>query len=319
MNGRNRHNKYRRSVYRRHNLGIIVLISAISLVIIIGVFLIVGNLLHKQSEKRNDEIDTDTSEVTEDLNVTEKSEVKSIKGHSVLLETTDTSFFSDRIDALTEKQIFAASIPLNTEDGSLLFKSSVAEELGYPTSGVKVTLKSAVSTAEQRNVYLSGVFYVNAFSEKDALLRSVELSRSAAIIAEALMAGINDVVIIAPHMTEEHIDEAIRFVQDIKYLTDNGAVGLTVSNNILSLENKNRVSEIISMLDSKIDFLAMDLSSDKNDSTVDNIENMINTEKLYLHMYKMRVLLPFYSTSDDQNSVIAVVENSGISNYQIIQ
>ena len=312
MNGRNRHNKYRRSIYRRHNIGIIILISVIAFIVLLVSFLIVGNILHRQSEKRNEQ-NTETEETTLIENTDAvKVDVPSIKGHSVLLETTDTTFISDRLDALTNKQIYAASIPLNTKDGTLLYKSSIAASIGYPAGTANVTLSKAVSTAEQKNIYLSGVFYVNAFSENDPLLRSVELSKDAAIIAEALSEGFGDVVIIAPHMTEEHIDEVIRFVDDIRTLSDGGAIGLTVSDSILELEAPQRTSEIISVLNEKIDFLAINLPNRE-------ISEMINTNKLYIHMYKMRVLLPFSENTDEQNTFVSAVDENGITNWQIIQ
>lgn len=319
MNGRNRHNKYRNGVYRRRNIGIIISVSVASVVVLLAAFLIIGNLLHKQSENRNQAHSVDTSETQSNSDTPQKTPVQSITAHSVLLETSDSTFFSDRLDTLLQEEVFSASVPLNTKDGALLFRSSVADKLDYPTKSAGVTLDTAVSAAKDRNIYLSGIFYVNAFENDNSLLRSVELSKAAAIIAEALTAGFNDVVIIAPHMTAEQIDEAIRFIDDIEALTDSGSVGLTVSDNIFGLENSQATSEMISKLDSKIDFLAMDTSSvDTTDGYV-SISDKLNEEKLYLHMYKMRVLLPYDANEKNAAEIISAAENNGIKNYQIIQ
>ncbi|MBQ8850383.1 MAG: hypothetical protein IJ011_08650 [Clostridia bacterium] len=320
MNGRNRHNKYRNSVYRRHNIGMIVLISVISLIALIVLFLVIGNLLHAQSERRSNEVsDTDTSAVQNNEQDNVKAPVQSITGHCVLLETDDNTFLSDRLDALVEQNILEASIPLNTKDEILLFKSDIADEIGYSVGTANVTLEKAVSTADTRNMYLSGIFYVNAFSNDDALLRSVELSRAAALIAEALAAGFDDVVIIAPHMTEEHTEEVIAFVESIRSLAPNGAVGLAVSDSILELEDAYKTSEIITRLYEKIDFLAMEVSTDDSADVLTDINNKINAEQLYLHMYKMRVLLPYNADKEIQSSIISATETGGITNWQIIQ
>ena len=130
--------------------------------------------------------------------------------------TDDDTYFSDRLDSLVEKEVSAASIPLNTPDGALLFRSDIADSIAFPTGTAKVSLSSLTDAAGERGVYLSGVFYVNTFKIEDSLLRSVELSKNAAIIAEVLNAGFNDVVIIAPHITEAHIDEVIRFTENIR-------------------------------------------------------------------------------------------------------
>ena len=319
MNGRNRHNKYRNGVYRRRNVGIIVLISVASVAVILTAFLIIGNLLHKQSENRNKADDTDTSELQSNTTETEKTPAQSITAHSVLLETSDSTFFSDRLDALLQNEVYAASVPLNTTDGALLFRSTIADNLGYPVKSSGVTLETAVTAADERGIYLSGIFYVNAFETDNALLRSVELSEAAAIIAEALKSGFDDVVVVAPHMTSEQVDEAIRFIENIEALADNGTVGLTVSDNIFGLENSQSTSEIISLLDSKIDFLAMDTTSVDTSEGYAMINDKINEEKLYLHMYKMRVLLPYDANEKNASEIISAAESNGIKNFQIIQ
>ncbi len=319
MNGRNRHNKYRNGVYRRRNIGIIVLISVVAVAVFLAAFLVIGNLLHKQSENRNNSDETDTSEIQSNSGATEKTPTQSIIAHSVLLETSDSTFFSDRLDALLQKEVYAASVPLNTTDGALLFRSTIADKLGYPVKSSGVTLKTAVSAAEERGVYLSGIFYLNAFENDNALLRSVELSEAAAIISEALTAGFDDVVIVTPHLTAEQVEEAIRFVENIEALTENGVIGLTVSDNIFELENSQMTSQLISLLDSKIDFLAMDTSSVDTSEGYGLISDKINEEKLYLHMYKMRVLLPYDPDEEKTAEIISAAENNGIKNFKIIQ
>ena len=318
MNVKNRHNRYRKSIYRRRNIGTIVIISIVCIAVMLTAFLVIGNLLHKQSERRNEQQTNESEQSQDSSNINEKTPVKSINGQLVFLETQENGVFADRLYALTEKQCYEASIPLNAIDGSLLFKSSVADKIGYPTKNANVTLEDAVSAATEYNVYLSGIFYVNAFKESDQYLRAVELSCTAAIIAEALNAGFDDVILIAPDMTEAHVDEAIRFIEDIKALSKTGNVGLTVSDSILMLENTRQVSEIISQLDSKIDFLAIDTSTADILNGYTAIGDKISSLQLYLHLYKMRVLLPCGEDAMALNSIIAEAEKNGIKNIQII-
>lgn len=318
MNGKNRHNKYRKSVYRRRNVGVIILVTVICLSVVLTAFLLVGNLLHKQSEKRNEALDSSTDTSNNIDLQDEKVPVRNILGHPVLLETQDSSVFSDRINALTQKGIYEASVPLNMSDGTLLFKSSIANKIGYPVGEAKVTLDKAVQAAKSNKVYLSGIFYVTAFESSDPLVRSVELSRASAIIAEALRSGFDDVVVIAPKLTEAHIEEAIRFTDSIKSLTDGGTVGLCVSEDIFSLDDTQHLSQIISKLNSKIDFLAMDVSSEDISDGYSVMGDKISSMQHYLLMYKMRVLLPNGETSDALSAIISEAESNGIKNMQIL-
>ena len=317
MNGRVRHKKYRRRAYRRQNIGIIVLISAVALAAVLGTFLIIGNYLHDKSEaqKNGNIIETDTTENTTPK--TDKRATRAIKGHPVLLETRDSSTLAERLDALLSKGVCDVSIPLNSKDGKLLYSSPTAKKVGVPTGTESIILEDASAYAKERNMFICGVYYITAFAESDPLIRSVELSKAAAVISEALNAGIDEVVIIAPQMTAEHVNEAILLAEDIKTLTDSGAVGLTVPESIFLLEDTVRRSEIISELNENIDFLSFDVST--IDNTAESIGETTAKEKLYLHMYKMRVLLPYTANENTQKAFIAAVEENGIENWQILK
>ena len=317
MNGRNRHNKYRRRVYKRHDLSVAAIISVTSVAVLIIALLIVGNLLHAQSKKRNN-TDSDTPNSETQQLLPERQPTKSVNGYPVLLETKDSSTLPDRLDALVAKGIYDVSIPLNTPDGRILYSSEIANKIDVTTGTESVTLETASTYAAERNMYLSGVYYVNAFSIENEMLRSVELSKAAAVIAEALDSGINDVLIVAPQMTQENADEAIRFINGIKNLTAKGSVGLTVPNCIFDLENSLERSDVISYLYENTDFLAMDISKSNAADVNLYVGDRINSAKLYLHMYKIRVLLPNISDTTALNATITEAEDNGIQNWQIL-
>ena len=317
MNGRNRHNKYRRTVYRRRNIGIIIFISSICLILSLTAFIVIGNLLKLRSENSNSS-DTETNQSVQDSDSTDdKTPAKSIKAYSVLLETQESGVFADRLDALMQKGISEASIPLNTTEGVLLFKSTIANEISYPTGEAAVTLSKAIPTAKERNIYVSGIFYVNSFKTEDPLIRSVELSVEAALVAEALNAGFDDIVLVIPHMTDSHADEAIRFIKNIKAMSEGGAVGLCISENILSIEDTLKLSQTIDTLDEKIDFLAVDLSATDLSEGTEHLSVAISSKQHYLLMYKMRVLLPNSENDDTLRAIISEAESNGIKNIQI--
>ena len=314
MNGRNRHNKYRRGVYKRRSIGTVLITAAVTLLIVFIVLTVIGNILHQQSRNRH-QINNDTIDNTTNTPVFDTVNVPKINAYRVLLETSDSSVFSQRLDALKSQGATSVSIPLNDDSGTLLFKSENAALLGYNT-GSKVTLSSAVESAKDGNVYISGVFKTNIFGIENKLARNIEIARLASIIAEVLESGVNDVIIVTPHLTSEHIGEVETLVSSIRRLTSKGAVGITVTDAIFKDES---ASATISKLNSSVDFLALDTSNFDDADAAEFVESKISSENmLYLHMYSFRLLLPYLSDEEAQASVILAAGKGGINNWQII-
>ena len=318
MNGKNRHTKYRKSVYRRRNIKSFLIVLILVLIFSLTAFIVIGNLLKLQSDKRHESDTSDTDTTLDNDLSNDRSPVKNTLAYPVFLETKESGNFAGRLDALNKKGIYDASVPLNTVEGELLFKSSISNKIGYLQGEANVTLERATSSAKARNIYLSGIFYINAFEQEDPLIRSVELSRDAAIIAEALNAGFNDVILIAPHMTDAHVEEAVRFIDDIKALSDNGHVGLCISDHILSIENSQSTSQIIDKLNSSADFLSIDLSKTDVSADTSTVNDAISPNQHYILMYKIRVLLPKGDTDDVTSSIISEAERNGIKNILIM-
>ena len=119
-------------------------------------------------------------------------------------------------------------------------------------------------------------------------------------------------------MTNAQIDEAIRFIEDIKSLTNGGAVGLCVSDSILSTEISQELSNTISILDGKIDFLAIDASPGYISGNYGTIGDKISAVQQYILMYKMRVLLPNATDSNSASAIINEAESNGVKSIQFL-
>lgn len=314
MNGRNRHVKYRRSVYRRRQIRFGLILSAVIVALLVVLFLIVGNLLRDKTEELPSRDKTsDTAPISQ-----ERTPLPAIKARAVLLEASDSTTFASRIDSLTEGGASAASVPLNTAGGSLLYRSPVGEQLGYPVFGTpSVRISSAMEQIDGSAVYLSGVFYLTAFAEEDALLRSVELSRSAAILAEALQQGMDDVLLITPALTADQVDELLRFAEDVRALAPNGVLGLSLPQAILTHENS---SALIDRLWSNLDYLALNAAEFGSEDPVAYATQIVtNPNMTYNRLrYQMRVLLPTCADDTTTEAVIAAVEENGVNNWQIL-
>lgn len=311
---RNRHTNYRRSVYRRRSIGTVLIVLSVVLVVLVIAFVVIGNILNKQSKERGEGTsDTESSESSHDI----KKPSKSVNAYPVLLETNDSTVFSQRLDSLIEAGVREFSVPLNTKDGTLLYRSSIASPIGFPSGNASVSITGAMEKASERGVYVSGVFYLTAFSTEDTLVRSVELSRASAIVSEAIRAGMDDVLLIAPDMTADDTDELSRFVDDVRALADGATVGLTVPSSVFEAEN---ASEVIIRLSEAVDYLALDATeSGENDPKLYIEERISNSGMLfYIHMYNMRVLIPSNSDTNVQNEYISALGASSINNWQLI-
>ena len=318
MNGYNRRRKYRRSAYRRRHMGTVLITVAVSVVAFLIILLIVGNILHKKSIARHTPDESgETPSVSDTVSTVQKRQTLQLNGRLCLLRTSDSTVFGDRIELLLKDGHTQLSVPMNDRaNGSLLYASDIGASVGASSSSGG-DLEGAIQAATDRGMTVSGVYYLGAMSIEDPLVRSVELSRAAAIISEILNKGVAEVSVVTPGMRAEHIDEIAEFVSDIHALTENGAVGITVPEDILTSAD---ASALISKLNNGVDFLCVDLSLCGEAEPSEYIDGKINSDYLiYLHMYKMRLLLPYSDNADAQNAIIGAATDNGMNNWQIIK
>ncbi len=313
MNNRNRHIQYRKSVYRRRRIRTVLITVAVLLVVLLLAFFIIGNLLKKKTDDHKPIGGADTTNPQSEHTV-----MADIRAYPVPIETSDHTTFAERIDALTQKGSYAAAIPLNRADGTLLYRSPTAIRLGKQSeSAHSVTIESAMSSVAEQSTYISGIFYLTAFSESDELLRSVELARESAILTEALRSGLRDVLLIAPAMTTEHTDEIIRLTDDLRAMCPDRSIGLALSADFLTAE---QASSVVDRLYEKLDYLALNAAEHGDRDPVEHIQDTIyHTDIQYYRLrYHMRVLIPSIEDANVQSTYIAALENNGIFNWIIL-
>ncbi|MBQ9783421.1 MAG: hypothetical protein IJW44_02765 [Clostridia bacterium] len=314
MNGRNRHMQYRRSVYRRRRIKLILIVLGAVLVIGLALFLIVGNLLHDRSEAdRAEETDRQATTVAPG---TERTPIGDIQAYPVAAQTTDSTTLRDRLIRLIEAEGSAASIALNQPGGTLLYQSSVAGSLGV-ASEYTITAEGIGTTARELGIHVSGVYHLTSFASEDALLRSVSLAREAAILAEAAQGGIDDLVLLAPDLSPNQIDELLHLVEDIRRLAPDAVIGLSLPSAVLEADN---AAALIDRLYERLDFLALDATHYGEAAPAEHVEATITDSGMlyYLLRYHMRVLLPAVDDTDSQNAMIHAVQKNGLNNWQIL-
>ena len=309
--------RYRRRAYRASRVPLILLIvTMVTLLALVIGFLIVGNRLNDQNEERDRE--EGASDPLPEAPSTEREPLGDIQAPQTLLETADASTLADRLAALSAVGRSAASVPLNTAEGRLLYRTELGVSLGFETEGSPtVELSGAMRQADEAGVYISGVYRLTVFDTEDELLRSVELSRAAALLAEAVRSGMDEVLLLAPDMTADHIPEVLRFAESIRQLAPDAVVGLTLSGAILS---DGSAAELIDTLWNGMDFLAMNAADHGETEPAAHITAVITDPAMRYNIlrYRMRILIPAAADPALSDALVAAVEAETVYNWQMI-
>ncbi len=283
MNRNRRPMQYRRPLRRRRTrFPIILAIVGGVLLVLLTVLLIIGGRMHKKSQAFRETLPPETPAVETPIT----PETPSIVAYPL------SALSPDALIALKESGATAASVALNTKNGSSLCSAD--------------TLAALSNSAASNGVYLSGVFYLTALTESDDLARFDALNDSCSVVANALRAGLSEVMLVAPvALSDAHTAELVRFVDDLRTLVPNAVIGLALPHGMLTDANAGTVDTLAK----SFSLLATDLSH------AADVNSSVEADLYYLLRYSMRVLLPSLESNDEQ---IAAVRNHGIQNLQIL-
>ena len=310
MNGSNRHAAYRRRLQRRRRLRRVLLLLGILLLLLLAGFLILGTLSAEREEPP-------TSSDTEEGGERETPALPtSVNAHPLYFETSDATSLASRLQALRKQSAKDASVPLNRTDGSPLYSSTLINSLGVGSADYSVTVSRASSQAKTYGVRLCGVWHLTAFSEKDALLRSVRLSETASLLAEAMKNGVNDILLFAPDLRPESLEELLLLSENVHRLYEGSELGLCIPSSFLEAEHSD---VLIDDLVGGFDFLAIDATAvGQNETAVAHIESVAANHLDHLLRYNMRLLLPYSADAAEQASIIGAAEQYSTKSWQIL-
>ena len=330
MNGRNYHNQYRKSVYRRSRIKLILIISAIALVTLSVIFLIVGTALNNKTHTSSGDFSNNGDTAIPPRNDNGLTEAKRIKGRPLVLLTQDSSTLSSRMQALP-KGTEAVCVALNQADGTLLYNSSVAKELASLRIAENSSRAATVfDNIHNRGYYVSAALTMKALSEDDELKREVGLSAYVAIAAEASLGGADDILLFLPDdmpsMSGEELDsfasELCSLAERIRAIAPEAVIGFALDNLFLSGKDS---AYLIDKLSESFNFLGIDATGYGKEDPVEFLERTIGggesaDVQYYLLRYNMRVILPSLEDAAARESLIAVVEDysSNNGNWQFV-
>lgn len=314
MNTRNRQISYRRKRQTKRTVATVLIVLGIVLALLFVAFVIIGNRMLKRAESTPP---TEPNETKEEPSV-EYAAPAAIGAYPVLAETTDSSTFYSRMLAAKEKGATAISLPMTDAQGRLLYKSAVATTLSLQIdSPYRVSAASLVEQARSNGLYLSGIYLLRCFEQEDELLRSVSFAQHAAVLAEALRAGMDDVLLIVPSMTVEQRGELLRFVEQLRALAPDAVVGLALPESILS---HAQVDDLLAELDAQLNYLAFDVTRyGENDPAAFVDAQVHSSQNQYRFLYyNMRLLLPDGADDAQQTLIVEAAKSNGVKSWQIL-
>lgn len=302
MNHRQRHLQYKRSVYAKRQTGLILWTVLATLAAVLLLLLIVGNILGDRIEADRMSGESGTKPpAKEETGLTPPA---AIAGTPVYLLNKDGAplgslesqyrNLSPATDALT--------LSLDSSNGTLRYRSAVAAALGgrEVISGAK-SLGTMLSAPNNRGFYISASLHLVECGEKDPLIRSAKLSAVASLIGEALNAGADDLLLLAPDATVEQLPELIALAETAHALAPDGVIGLALSQEILA---DPALSSHLEALSEVYHYMAIDASQNGENDAKTHVSSLLSANRFYAIRYRMRLIVP-NGTAEQNDALVA--------------
>jgi hypothetical protein len=306
--------QYRRSIYRKRRIRVIIITSAVVLALLVSVFLILGNVLFDKANE-NDGETANTSATTDKHDSLPSYNVRQIKASAISLDGT-LKDISSALNTAKTGGFNSVSVMMNSPDGKLTHHSDIAERLKYSIfNDSKISVNTFMESAKERSLYVSGVYYISAFSESDELARSVAMAELTTVISESLRAGVDEVILIAPDISEAQCSEVTHLISEIRSFVPDAVIGFALPESLVGSKN----AEIIDELAKQVSFLALDLTKYGDADPLEFAKERTGAMLYSLLRYNMRVMIPSFEESEKQSSIVSAVESAGISNWQTVK
>ena len=312
MNRPSRHMRYRKSVYRRRNIRTVIIIAVVAVVIIFALFLLLGKLFSNKVE--DDPSPKPPTPSAETATPYPFESVRHVKAALLSLDGT-SSAVRTRLNRLIDAGQTAISIPLTDTNGQLLYRSQQANLGNYAIKGSSnLVLDDLAERAHADGVYLCGAYHLPAVKEENVLTRSVLMAEAAAVIAEAFLDGIDDIVIVVPALPVEQQAEILRLIESIRTLAPTAVIGLSLPEAEILEPSAARIDTLAQ----RVDYLALDLRAEHEGELLPFAESRMSTMLYYLLRYEMRVLIPTLADETAQGELISAVEQESVDNWMTV-
>ncbi len=305
--------RYRRSVYRKRKIRIIVITTLCVLCVLAIALVIVGNVLGNKVAQRTQE-----REPSANTSTNEHVVVKDVNAYPVALEAAGSTL-NNRVASAVRNGYTDICFDVTDDSGALLYASATAQALGKQSSATDLRSPEAiVKIFADNKVYSCAVLDASELENKDELLRSASIGYYAAISAELLRAGVDEVLISVGEIPVTQYGELITLASEIHRLSQGkGYVGISLPSTVFSNEKND---ELVGNLWSSFDYLAVDLCSkvDYEGDVASQIGAELGTMLYDLLRHNVRVLLPNVSDAQLATEIKQTVSSEGAKSFQIM-
>lgn len=212
--------------------------------------------------------------------------------------------FGDELSALDTKS--AVSLALNNPDRSYRYHSDALDYFGKGKSD-GATLSTTLAALSNADLYVSGIFYPAAPTERVAEIRYAMEAEETAVAKEFFSLGGNDLVLCGLDLSSG-MTATLSYLKSLKLAVGQKPIGVAIPYELLLDENAGNLLERLLTV---CDFVALDLRNTTSDKPLDEV--LAQTKYSYAQ-YRMRLLL-----SQKQTAWISDAGALGLSNYEILK
>ena len=207
------------------------------------------------------------------------------------------------------------SVCLRDADGFITYDSQVDVSFGEVSEGSR-RLSDEVKSIHDDGGYICGYFYVQSFKVEDEYLRGVYKAYEAALIAEAVKSGVDEIMLVGLAPDNDNIGEIEAFVGDMARAAGDKPLGVLLSREIFSAteENDYRAARIRNVCD----FVALDLTDLPKNADFGREESVLyktlGEMEYFIKSYSMRVVI-----SAESSALWGSLADFGVESVQIIE
>lgn len=281
MNNQKRHARYRQSVYRQRKIKTVLITVICVLAALTIAFLAVGSILSGRTDGTTN-VPNDPPSTSGGI---KKSDITVNSRFVPLAE--DGSTLGSRLSAATSAGYSDINFMLDTEDGALYYQSEIASLLGKQKNAASDlrTLSNIVSLMSAQKLYCTAVTHVSEMRSNNDLVRSAAIGYHAALIAEVLRAGIDEVLVMPGDISEDRYDELTKLADEVHRLAESSKIGIVLPASVFTSDNS---ADIVHKFSQKFDFIAVRVDAETD------MSGLI----FYLLSYNVRVIVPDAETAE---------------------
>lgn len=306
--------RYRRSMRQKNGILIALPIALCTVITVVILFVVVGNAFGEKARESEKSRDTRKSTETEAV---PHATPRTVRAGSVPLSENGSNL-DDRLSRATELGFDSACFELEARDGSLLYYSDVAISAGYLQADAKLKkLPSAIELFDENQLYSIGIIYLSRMNVDDDLKRSMAAGYYASMAAEAIRAGVDDVLLCPIGASVDRYSELVRIAEEIHRLCNGATVGVAIPASAISADTGE---QLVELLWGSFDYVAIDLTSvpAEGEDIPSKIDRELGGILYYLLRYNMRALVPSTQDTVLANKITESVNSNGSQNIQFM-